>query len=133
MIQDEGVVPAGLIKVPGETTEGHRSDLEVFRVPNGSEEHHAQLVAPVGVEDGLLGPGPGEVGLGLDEVGLGLAEVELGLGEVDVGLGEVGSELGEVGRGDAGLGLCLGFGLCPCLCLCFGAGCLDLCFRDASS
>lgn len=57
---------------------------EVFRVPNGSEEHHAQLLAPVGLEDGLvlLGPVLGEVGLGLGEVGLGLGKVGLGLGDV---------------------------------------------------
>ncbi len=82
-------------------------------MPNGSEEHHAQLVAPVGVEDGLVLLG-------------------LGLGDVGFGLGEVGLELGEVGRADGDeLGLCLGFGLC--LCLCLGAGCRDLCVRDASS
>jgi hypothetical protein len=54
-------------------------------VPNGSEEHHAQLLAPVGLEDGLvlLGPVLGEVGLGLGEVGLGLGEVGLGLGDVE--------------------------------------------------
>jgi hypothetical protein len=95
-------------------------------VPNGSEEHHAQLLAPVGLEDGLVlvGPGPGEVGLGLGEVGL-------GLGDVPSGLGEVGLELAEAGRGVGELGLCFGLGLCRCQCL--GAGCLDLCFRAAST
>ena len=95
-------------------------------MPSGSEEHHDQLLAPVGLEDGLVlvGPGPGEVGLGLGEVGL-------GLGDVRSGLGEVGLELGEAGRGVGELGLCFGLGLCRCQCL--GAGCLDLCLRAAST
>ena len=102
-------------------------------MPNGSEEHHAQLLAPVGLEEGLVlvGPGPGEVGLGLGEVGLGLGDVRSGLGEVGLELAEAGLELAEAGRGVGELGLCFGLGLCRCQCL--GAGCLDLCFRAAST
>jgi hypothetical protein len=108
---------------------------EVLKVPNASEEHHAQLLAPVGLAAGLvlLGLVLGEVGSGRGEVGLALGDVGLELGDVGSELGEVGSALGDVGRDDGELGLCFGFGLCQCRCLCFGAGCPDLCFRAAST
>jgi len=74
----------------------------VLNVPNASEEHHAQLLVPVGPADGLvlLGLALGEVGVAVGVVGL-LGEVGVEVGEVGA-LGEVGV-LGEVGCGDGGL------------------------------
>jgi len=48
-------------------------------MPNGAEEHCAQLAALVGSADGLVlaGPGVGEVGSGRGEVGLELGVVLL--------------------------------------------------------
>jgi hypothetical protein len=62
----------------------------VLNVPNASDEHHAQLLGPVGLADALV------------LLGVALGEVGVEVGEVGVELGEVGL-LGEVGRGDGEL------------------------------